>query len=203
MTGFKLSLLLGLAAIAIGCGGDDDAGPPQIQPHLNPVAFGNFGPGMCNDNAACDGGEDCTSCEADCGACADCDDGVCAGTAHFDVILRNVGGGTLEISGMEVNGDSNCAIVGDPQFDQPLPIRLAEGAGTFLGFDYLPGGNNRSTAGTKDQIAIAITSNSNEFPVMEISVCSCILDHTPDPAPGAEDPCECNLDEVQDADCGS
>jgi hypothetical protein len=167
MTGFKLSLLLGLAATAIGCGGDDDAGPPQIQPHLNPVAFGNFEAG--------------------------------AAPQEFQVILTNVGGGTLTISSLEVNGDVNCALDPAPVFSDPTPISLVEGEGTFLAIYYVPGGTGNNTPGTKDQISVAVESNSNEFPLMEVSICGCILDHPPEEG----DPeCECNLNEVQDADCG-
>lgn len=166
--GTWLFAILATSGLGIGCGGDEDAGPPQITPHQNPVSFGNFA--------------------------------VDAPVQEFEVILLNTGGGTLEITGVEVNGDVNCALDPAPVFSDSLPIRLAEGEDTFLALSYIPGGSANGTAGTKDQISVAVTSNSSTFPVMEISVCGCILDHEPNPD---TDPlCECNLEEVADADCG-
>lgn len=161
-------LVFTLAAVGVGCGDDDDAGPPQIQPHQNPVGFGNFG--------------------------------VDAPAQEFQVILTNVGGGTLDITGVGVNGDANCAMTPPPEFSDPLPIHLVEGQQTFLAIYYDPGGPG-DTVGMKDQISVPVTSNSNEFPVMEISVCGCVVEEPPTPEdPGP--PCECNLLEVGSANCG-
>ncbi len=161
-------LVFALASAGVGCGDDDDAGPPQIQPHQNPVVFGNFA--------------------------------VDAPLQEFQVILRNVGGGTLDITEMAVNGDVNCALDPAPIFSEPLPIHLIEGEETFLAISYQPGGpDHMDEAGVKDQISIPITSNSNTFPLMEISVCGCILDHVPTES----DPlCTCNLEEVPPGNCG-
>lgn len=116
---------------------------------------------------------------------------------QFQVILSNVGDGTLDITEVAVSGDANCALDPPPELDLPLPVHLTSEQEAFLNINYIPGGTHNDEVGTKDQISIGITSNSAEFPLMEISVCGCIVAD----ASGAP-PCECNLLEVGDANCG-
>ena len=120
---------------------------------------------------------------------------------QFQVILMNDGGGTLDITDVQVRGDANCALNPAPALDSPLPVSLTNTEQAFLNMTYIPGGTANGVVGTKDQISIAISSNSAEYPLFEISVCGCVIDHEPtqeDPGP----PCDCNLLEVGDANCG-
>jgi hypothetical protein len=122
------------------------------------------------------------------------------GTAvqQFQPIIWNSGDGTLEITNVEVRGDVNCAMNPAPVFDVPLPISLTHAEQVFLNLSYLPGGTANGVVGTKDQISVAVTSNSAEYPLAEFSVCGCVVDG--DPLQAA--PCECNLLEVPAGNCG-
>ena len=160
------AVTLALGAVGVGCGGGEDDKPPQILPHLNPVAFQNFNPGSAAE--------------------------------QFEVIFQNDGGGTLVITDVEVRGDVNCALNPAPELDSALPVSLTHSDQAFLQMTYIPGGIHNDAVGTKDQISIALTSNSAEFPLFEISVCGCIVDGDTQQAP----PCECNLLDVPAGNCG-
>jgi hypothetical protein len=194
---FRRTLLLGLlvGAVLSGCGGDENNDPPLINASLIAVNFQSFGVGTCNsdttDPAVCEGGETCDSCPDD------CEDPECVGTEQFQVIFLNNGDGVLDITNMEVRGDAHCALTPGPEFDRPLPVHLRHQETVFLNLNYVPGGDLGGTAGTKDEISIAITSNSAEFPLLELLVCGCVVDD-PDAAP----PCTCDLAAVGDVNCG-
>lgn len=178
------SLLLALAALVlVACsdGGDDEG--PQIGVHQWPVAFGNFPPASA--------GED--------GDPGTADDVPAPPLQPFDLIVMNLGGGTLQITAVEVRGDVNCSIQEGPEFDDlhPLPVSLTRTDQAFLRWTYLPGGTRNGEQGgdVTDQISIALTSNSSESPLYEVSSCGRIV------APGvdaATAPREfCDLTEVQ------
>jgi hypothetical protein len=184
--------------MGFGCGGGDDPDPPQILAHQNPVNFQNFGTvDTCNSDGICGARETCNSCEADCNSCDDCDVGDCRGVESFQVILMNDGDGTLDVTDFEVRGDAHCALTPPPALDQELPVHLSNADEIFLNLDYIPGGDLSTTAGTRDAISIAFTSNSATFPLFEILVCGCVVDDV-ETAP----PCQCLFEDVGDVNCG-
>ncbi len=172
LQGALLSLMLSSAA---GCGGDSENEPPQILPALNPIAYGNFAPEP-SDTDTCGGERPCI----------------------YDLQLVNTGNQPLEITGVEVRGDANCAIPDPPEFESGGQTATVSGHDSiFLHLEYTPGGTTPSPLG-KDQISMEITSNASDYPSLLISICGCVVEGDPTTA----ELCACNLNEVGDQTCG-
>ncbi len=79
----------------------------------------------------------------------------------FNLMIQNRGEQTLVISSVVARGDQNCAFT----WEGPAEAELEYNDSTFIKGTYDP-----SVAG-EDQVALEITSNAENFPLLEIPVC--------------------------------
>jgi hypothetical protein len=87
---------------------DDAATSPGSDQHVVADAIRLTRTGAWCGNGACDGGEDCTSCTADCGACPACGDGDCNGDETCSNCAQDCGQCPPQCGDDDCNGSETC-----------------------------------------------------------------------------------------------